>query len=158
MRCRFLAQASGTTAHWAAVTVGTMKPSMAGGPGMTMGTSIQSPGSPPGRLAAAVPRIGPVDISFGHKCFAGNLYVHELAPAANAYFFMDGDGWCSPGSIGRMAERLRAAIAKRDLRIAELSSGLEPSPAETPSAPIGYSSSAGTLADMKIVFENDDEE
>ena len=54
------------------------------------------------------------------------------------------------------AERLRETISQRDNRIAELTSG-EPAPQEDrPSAPIGYSSSAGTLADMRIVFEEDD--
>jgi chromosome segregation ATPase len=53
------------------------------------------------------------------------------------------------------ADRLRATIADRDGRIAELTSG-EEVPESEPSAPVGYSSSAGTLADMRIVF--DDEE
>lgn len=53
------------------------------------------------------------------------------------------------------ADRLRATIADRDGRISQLSSG-EEAPESEPSAPVGYSSSAGTLADMRIVF--DDEE
>ncbi len=55
------------------------------------------------------------------------------------------------------ADRLRGVIAERDHRIAQLSSG-EPLPeSEEPSAPIGYSSSAGTLADMNIVFGDEEE-
>ncbi len=56
------------------------------------------------------------------------------------------------------ADRLRGTIAERDHRIAQLSSG-EPIPeSERPATPIGYSSSAGTLADMKIVFGEEEEE
>jgi hypothetical protein len=56
------------------------------------------------------------------------------------------------------ADRLRGVIAERDHRIAQLSSG-EPIPeSEEPSTPIGYSSSAGTLADMNIVFGEEEEE
>ncbi len=54
------------------------------------------------------------------------------------------------------ADRLRATIAERDLRIAEMGSGEAPAAPSTPSAPVGYSSSAGTLADMRIVFEEED--
>ena len=56
------------------------------------------------------------------------------------------------------ADRLRATIAARDARIAELASGDESSEPREPSAPVGYSSSAGTLADMKIVFDDESEE
>ena len=51
------------------------------------------------------------------------------------------------------ADRLRATIADRDSRIAQIQSGEEPDPDPEPA---GYSSSAGTLADMKIVFEDDE--
>ncbi|MEA2003139.1 MAG: hypothetical protein U9N84_14790 [Actinomycetota bacterium] len=55
------------------------------------------------------------------------------------------------------ADRLRGTIAERDHRIAQLSSG-EPIPeSEQPSTPLGYSSSAGTIADMKIVFGEEEE-
>ena len=54
------------------------------------------------------------------------------------------------------ADRLRATIAERDLRIAEMASGDAPPAPSEPSAPVGYSSSAGTLADMRIVFEEED--
>jgi septal ring factor EnvC (AmiA/AmiB activator) len=50
------------------------------------------------------------------------------------------------------ADRLRATIADRDSRISQLTSG-EPIP-EPESAPVGYSSSAGTLTDMRIVFND----
>ena len=53
------------------------------------------------------------------------------------------------------ADRLRATIADRDNRISQLTSG-EEVPATEPVAPVGYSSSAGTLADMRIVFEDDE--
>jgi hypothetical protein len=52
-------------------------------------------------------------------------------------------------------ERLLETIARRDSRIAELTSE-EPPQEERPAAPIGYSSSAGTLADMRIVFDEDE--
>lgn len=55
------------------------------------------------------------------------------------------------------ADRLRATIAARDTQIAELSSGETPAEPRQPSAPLGYSSSAGTFADMKIVFDDEDD-
>lgn len=51
------------------------------------------------------------------------------------------------------ADRLRATIADRDSRISQLTSGKEIPQREV--APVGYSSSAGTLADMRIVFEEE---
>ncbi len=56
------------------------------------------------------------------------------------------------------ADRLRATIAARDSRIAELTSGEAPASPAEPEAPVGYSSSAGTLADMRIIFDDDHEE
>jgi paraquat-inducible protein B len=53
------------------------------------------------------------------------------------------------------ADRLRATIADRDSRISQLTSG-EEVPEREPPAPVGYSSSAGTLADMRIVFDEDE--
>jgi hypothetical protein len=53
------------------------------------------------------------------------------------------------------ADRLRATIADRDSRISQLTSG-EAVPEREPPAPVGYSSSAGTLADMRIVFDEDE--
>ncbi len=53
------------------------------------------------------------------------------------------------------ADRLRATIADRDNRISQLTSG-EEVPEPQPSTPVGYSSSAGTLADMRIVFDDDE--
>lgn len=55
------------------------------------------------------------------------------------------------------ADRLRATIAERDKRIASLLSGEEPEPKQAPSQDVGYSSSAGTLADTRIVFGTDEE-
>jgi len=55
------------------------------------------------------------------------------------------------------ADRLRATIAERDGRLAALAAGEIPVEPEPSSAPLGYSSSAGTLADMKIVFDADEE-
>ncbi len=56
------------------------------------------------------------------------------------------------------ADRLRATIAERDTRIAALNAGEEPAPEEIPSGgSVGYSSSAGTLADTRIVFGEDEE-
>jgi hypothetical protein len=53
------------------------------------------------------------------------------------------------------ADRLRATIANRDARIAQITSGDEAAAGAEHDAPVGYSSSAGTLADMRIVFDED---
>lgn len=55
------------------------------------------------------------------------------------------------------ADRLRATIAERDGRIAALVAGDAPPPDESPSAPVGYSSSAGTIADTRIVFGEEED-
>jgi uncharacterized membrane-anchored protein YhcB (DUF1043 family) len=55
------------------------------------------------------------------------------------------------------ADRLRATIAARDAHIADLAAGIAPAESHDPSAPIGYSSSAGTLADTRIVFDDDEQ-
>lgn len=55
------------------------------------------------------------------------------------------------------ADRLRATISERDKRIAAMAAGDAP-PDSTPSTPADYSSSAGTLADMRIVFGDKEEE
>jgi hypothetical protein len=56
------------------------------------------------------------------------------------------------------ADRLRATIAERDTRIAALTSGEPLPPQDATSGPVGYSSSAGTLADTRIVFGEEPEE
>ena len=56
------------------------------------------------------------------------------------------------------ADRLRSTIAERDKRIAALSSGEEPDVDEDPARDVGYSSSAGTLADTRIVFGTEDQD
>lgn len=56
------------------------------------------------------------------------------------------------------ADRLRATIAERDKRIAAMASGeTTDEDAHAPSHDVGYSSSAGTLADTRIVFGDEDE-
>jgi seryl-tRNA synthetase len=55
------------------------------------------------------------------------------------------------------ADRLRATIADRDTRIASLTSGDAPPPSEDISGTVGYSSSAGTLADTRIVFGEEED-
>lgn len=55
------------------------------------------------------------------------------------------------------ADRLRATIADRDTRIAAITSGKTSGEEVEPAAPVGYSSSAGTLADMRIVFDDDED-
>ena len=55
------------------------------------------------------------------------------------------------------ADRLRATIAERDKRIDSLTSGDEPAHDEVAARDVGYSSSAGTLADTRIVFGDEDE-
>lgn len=55
------------------------------------------------------------------------------------------------------ADRLRATIAERDGRIAAISAGEEP-PARRPDpGSVGYSHSAGSFAETKIVFGEEDE-
>ena len=57
------------------------------------------------------------------------------------------------------ADRLRATIAERDTRLAALAAGEEPPPAQAASSgSVGYSSSAGTLADTRIVFGEEADE
>lgn len=55
------------------------------------------------------------------------------------------------------ADRLRATIAERDTRIASLVSGDAPPPDEASSGSVGYSSSAGTFADTRIVFGEEED-
>ncbi|MCP3997080.1 MAG: hypothetical protein GY722_18780 [bacterium] len=57
------------------------------------------------------------------------------------------------------ADRLRSTIAERDTRIAALAAGDEPPPMEleTLSGTVGYSSSAGTPADTRIVFGEEED-
>lgn len=55
------------------------------------------------------------------------------------------------------ADRLRATIADRDTRIAALVSGETPPEPETGSGSVGYSSSAGTLTDTRIIFGDEEE-
>ena len=56
------------------------------------------------------------------------------------------------------ADRLRATIAERDSRIAALAAGEDPPPeTTTPAGSVGYSSSAGTLADTRIVFGEEED-
>ena len=55
------------------------------------------------------------------------------------------------------ADRLRATIAERDTRIAALTSGDAPPPEVPAAGSVGYSSSAGTLADTRIVFGEEDD-
>ena len=54
------------------------------------------------------------------------------------------------------ADRLRATIAARDARIAQITSGDQAAAGAEHEAPVGYSSSAGTLADMRIVFDENE--
>lgn len=55
------------------------------------------------------------------------------------------------------ADRLRATIAERDSRIAALAAGESPPEPQPATGSVGYSSSAGTLADTRIVFGEEDE-
>lgn len=54
------------------------------------------------------------------------------------------------------ADRLRATIAERDGRIAALAAGEVPEHAASP-GDVGYSHSAGSFADTRIVFTDEDE-
>jgi len=55
------------------------------------------------------------------------------------------------------ADRLRATIAERDTRLAAMAAGESPPQGESPSSPVGYSSSAGTFAETRIVFGEEEE-
>lgn len=56
------------------------------------------------------------------------------------------------------ADRLRSTIAERDTRIAALAAGEDPPAAQAASSgSVGYSSSAGTLADTRIVFGEEED-
>jgi hypothetical protein len=54
------------------------------------------------------------------------------------------------------ADRLRATIAERDSRIAALVAGEAP-PEPAPGERVGYSHSAGSFAETKIIFSDEDE-
>lgn len=55
------------------------------------------------------------------------------------------------------ADRLRATIAGRDTRIAAMAAGETPPEPDPANGPVGYSSSAGTFAETRIVFGEEDE-
>lgn len=55
------------------------------------------------------------------------------------------------------ADRLRATIAERDSRIAAMASGDAPETPVPAEGTVGYSSSAGSFADTRIVFGEDEE-
>jgi glucose-6-phosphate-specific signal transduction histidine kinase len=55
------------------------------------------------------------------------------------------------------ADRLRATIAERDSRIASISAGEEPPQRPIESGSVGYSHSAGSFAETKIFFKEEDE-
>jgi predicted RNase H-like nuclease (RuvC/YqgF family) len=55
------------------------------------------------------------------------------------------------------ADRLRATIAERDSRIAALAAGEAPQDPTEHSGTVGYSSSAGTFTDTRIVFGDEEE-
>jgi glycosyltransferase involved in cell wall biosynthesis len=57
------------------------------------------------------PHIVPVEIVLGDKSNAWNVYVHEIAPDADAYVFMDGDCELCADAIPRMLRMLHASPA-----------------------------------------------
>ena len=64
----------------------------------------------PRRLCDAVarehPNVALISIELGDKANAWNLYVHEIAGDAEAYFFVDGDVRVRPGSLLRLRDAL----------------------------------------------------
>jgi hypothetical protein len=53
-------------------------------------------------------RVTLVDIALGDKCNAWNIYVHELAPDADAHVFADGDCELGSDAIPRILETLHS--------------------------------------------------
>lgn len=47
-----------------------------------------------------------VSIARGDKCNAWNVFVHEVAPAAQIHFFMDGDVWAEAGAFDALGDAL----------------------------------------------------
>jgi len=58
--------------------------------------------------ADATGRATVVSIALGDKANAWNVFVHERAPAADVYFFMDGDVTAEPGACEALARTLEA--------------------------------------------------
>uniref|UniRef100_I2PZT9 Glycosyl transferase n=1 Tax=Desulfovibrio sp. U5L TaxID=596152 RepID=I2PZT9_9BACT len=52
------------------------------------------------------PWVHPVAIAIGCKCNAWNIFVHEMAPASDAYFFLDGDCHVYPNCLAELAKSL----------------------------------------------------
>ena len=57
-------------------------------------------------VARKHPNVALVSIELGDKANAWNLYVHEIAGDAEAYFFVDGDVRVRPGSLLRLRDTL----------------------------------------------------
>lgn len=51
-------------------------------------------------------RIVPVDIGFGDKCHAWNIYVHEITRESDVHVSMDRDAYCTPNAITAMENQL----------------------------------------------------
>ena len=87
-----------------------------------------------------------------HTLGQSDVAVGDLA-AASRHLRESLDGLAALRKADKL-NLLLEMIADRDARIAQITSGKEP--ADQPAAPVGYSSSAGTLADTRIVFHEDD--
>jgi glycosyltransferase involved in cell wall biosynthesis len=60
-------------------------------------------------FAAENKRVSLIDIALGDKCNAWNVYIHDVAPQAEAYVFIDGDSELRPAAISRVLRTLRAS-------------------------------------------------
>src|SRR6185437_284272 len=89
----------------------------AGAPGMDLRLYVLCNGNTDGTndIVAAYARDNPhvslIDLALGDKANAWNVHVHEVAPEADAYVFMDGDCELLADAVPRMLGTLRASPA-----------------------------------------------
>jgi glycosyltransferase involved in cell wall biosynthesis len=89
----------------------------AGAPGMDLRLYVLCNGNTDGTndIVAAYardnPQISLIDIALGDKANAWNVHVHEVAPQADAYVFMDGDCELLADAVPRMLWTLRTSPA-----------------------------------------------
>ncbi len=60
-------------------------------------------------FAGRWPAIHLVEIEVGDKANAWNVFVHEIAPVSEGYFFMDGDVRLDPGALLKLSAALQSS-------------------------------------------------